>query len=254
MVCRDEAARGFRRLPSAFADKLRRMACCPSQIFSEVFFMKKAAAPLLAAAFLLSGCAKNAKIEGADVIENFRDTVTGYQSARYFLTDTQNDVLEEVFTFRYDGDVMVYLHDKKYSREFGDASGLYFDDLTDGEEPYVFAKGDSGFEVYTRENPHPYADAQLLFYVRGYIAESSVLPGEGGSVVYEYKYDVDGINKELGRTYTEFITQYVFDEDGDFIYFLQSNSSFAEEKIQSHSYMVEIGEINNISSIKNPMK
>jgi hypothetical protein len=163
--------------------------------------------------------------------------------------------LEEVFTFCYDGDVMVYLHDTRYSREFGDGSGVYFDDLTDDAPPYVFKQGDASFKVYTRESPHPYADAQILFYVSGYISGSTERAVEDGSVIYEYQYDVDGINKQLGSSFTELFTQYVFDSDGRFAYFLHTYLSLVGENgedLRGYARMVEIREINAISGIDNP--
>ncbi len=212
---------------------------------------------LLLMCLSLSACgSKSSDIAGSKKVEKFRDSVLDYSSGRYFVTNLIDDELEEVFTFRYDdAGTLVYLYEQyrnyTYSAEYGDGSYIYFKDENGVN---VINRADEGFVLYTKDNLSPYASGQLLFYVKGYISESLETIDENGNCIYNYNYDVDAMNKELGKELTEFNTSYVFDKDGNFIYFTQHNSSVVDGEIYEYAYMIEILEVDNITEVENPMK
>lgn len=203
----------------------------------------------------LSGCSVKNNAAGTKIIEEFRKSASRYESARYFITNMENDTLEEVFTFYYTSDdKMVYLleevRDGVYTAEYNNGDEMY---LTGEEGSNILKYGESGFESYSRKEPHPYAEGQLLFYVKDYIVSSSETVDENGNSIINYHYDSDRMNKKLGKSFTEFKTSYVFDKDGRFLYFTQQNSTVEDGEVFSYDYMIEIADANNISEIENPV-
>lgn len=209
----------------------------------------------------LSGCAQKKEYPGSDKIEALRDNAANYDSARYFITNVESNVLEQVFTFMYDED-----GSQIYLCEGVDSDGDYYVEYSNGREVFRTEKGigsvipssDETFAVYTRKDPHPYSTGQLFFYVNAYISSAEEGTDSEGNTLYFYNYDTEKINKALGNTLTEFATSYAFDGDGNFVYFRQHNASDVTEADGrmynvGYTYEITVEEINNITEIENPV-
>lgn len=209
----------------------------------------------------LSGCTQKKEYPGSDKIEALRDSAAGYNSARYFITNVETDVLEQVFTFMYDED-----GSQIYLCEGVDADGNYYAEYSNGREVFrtehgvgiVVPSSDESFAVYTRKEPHPYSTGQLFFYVNGYIASAEEGTDGEGNTLYLYHYDTEKINKALGNTLTEFATSYAFDADGNFVYFRQHNASdvtYEDGTVSNvgYTYEITVEEVNNITKVENPV-
>lgn len=209
----------------------------------------------------LSGCAQKKEYPGCDKIEALRDSAAGYDSARYFITNVETGVLEQVFTFMYDTD-----DSQIYLCEGVDADGNYYAEYSNGREVFrtehgigmVVPSSDETFAVYTRKDPHPYSTGQLFFYVNGYISSAEETADGEGNTLYLYHYDTEKINKALGNTLTEFATSYAFDADGNFVYFRQHNASdvkYEDGTVSNvgYTYEITVEEINNITEVENPV-
>ncbi|MCI5905781.1 MAG: hypothetical protein MRZ61_11635 [Oscillospiraceae bacterium] len=209
----------------------------------------------------LSGCVQKKEYPGSDKIEALRDNAASYDSARYFITNVESGVLEQVFTFMYDED-----GSQIYLCEGVDSDGDYYAEYSNGREVFRTEKGigsvipssDETFAVYTRKDPHPYSTGQLFFYVNAYIFSAEEGTDSEGNTLYFYNYDTEKINKALGNTLTEFATSYAFDGDGNFVYFRQHNASDVTEADGrmynvGYTYEITVEEINNITEIENPV-
>lgn len=209
----------------------------------------------------LSGCVQKKEYPGSDKIEALRDSAANYDSARYFITNVESNVLEQVFTFMYDED-----GSQIYLCEGVDSDGDYYAEYSNGREVFRTEKGigtvipssDETFAVYTRKDPHPYSTGQLFFYVNAYISSAEEGTDSEGNTLYFYNYDTEKINKALGNTLTEFATSYAFDGDGNFVYFRQHNASDVTEADGrmynvGYTYEITVEEINNITEIENPV-
>ncbi len=210
---------------------------------------------------LSAGCAaKSVDAVGKDKVEALRREAGAYESGRYFITNAETNVLEQVFSFMYDSDgTQIYLCE-------GVRGGEYYSEYSNGKELFreengvgaVISSDDESFAVYSRKNPHPYSTGQLLFYINQYIDASEEITDEEGNTVYIYYYNVEKMNKVTDGNLTEFATSYAFDADGNFVYFRQHNASEASGEngsVSSESYIYEItvGEVNAVSEIENPV-
>ncbi len=223
--------------------------------------IKSMAAILLLICFCMMSCVPSKPdIAGADKIEAFREKASEFKSGRYFLTNIlgegsgTGDELEEVFTFRYNDDGTLSYHheqmrDGVYYAEYSDGSSLY---VERGGEVHQVPESDAAYEAYSESDKHPYADGQLLFYVSGYIKDSSETVDENGNFIYIHNYDAEKMNGQLGRNLTGFTTEYVFDSGGEFIYFTQYNSAEEGGVIYDYAYMIEIIGADRMPVIENP--
>ncbi len=214
----------------------------------------------ISAAICFGGCTQYQELVGADKIEALREDAAAYDSARYFITNVETDTLEQAFTFMYDtDDSQIYLCEGieggEYYAEYSNGRELYREENGVGE---VISSDDETFAIYSREIPHPYSTGQLFFYVNGYVSNAEETVDGDGNTLYIYTYDTDKINKALGYALTEFATSYAFDENGDFVYFRQHNSSDATDEngnaySESYTYEITVEEANGISEIENPI-
>jgi hypothetical protein len=208
-----------------------------------------------------AGCSVNkTEYPGSAEIEALRDSAAEYESARYFITNVETDVLEQVFTFMYDtDDTQIYLCE-------GVQSGEYYAEYSNGKELFreedgvgkVIPSDDESYASYTRKDPHPYSTGQLFFYVNKYISSAEETTDGEGNTLYIYEYDTEKINKALGNTLTEFMTSFAFDGEGNFVYFRQHNASdvtYEDGTVENESYTYEITveEINAVTEIENPI-
>lgn len=224
--------------------------------------MKKRLFGVLAAVllcFVLGGCSEKKDIVGSEKIEALRKEAQSWESGRYFIKNVDTDVLEQVFSFYYDSDGrQVYLCE-------GVQNGEYYSEYSNGlelfrEENHIGAlipSSDETYGVYTKKEPHPYSTGQLFFYLKNYIASSEEKADGEGNICYVYTYNPERLSKALGSTVTSFVTEYAFDENGDFVYFRQHNSSDIagneNSGVMDFTYEITLGDINGVTEIENPV-
>lgn len=187
---------------------------------------------------------------GKDRIEALRAEAAQWESGRYLFTDLSTGEMNQAFSFRYEADgsqtclyervigmqydIEYYGSGKNYQRNAGNVS--------------VIREGEEGYVSYSREAPHPYSTGDLLFYVNLYTASSAENTDEDGNTVYTYVYDTEKINKALGLSLTGFSTEYVFDGEGNFLYFIQRNS----DSESAYSYRIDVIDVNAVDVIADP--
>lgn len=204
-------------------------------------------------AAFMGGCSlkKEYDLYGKERVEALRETAKNRQSGRYLLTNLDTDIMDQAFSFMYNEDgSQTYLYERVseengYYAEFSDGETLY---VLNGGEVSILKSGSEGYVAYNRESPHPYSTGDLLFYENLYVKTSEEAPAEDGGVCYRYYYNTDKINDALGTKLTEFVTEYVFDADGDFGYFVQRNS----DGESSYSYRIDIIDADSLTEIENP--
>lgn len=200
----------------------------------------------------MGGCSlkKEYALAGKEQVEAFRAEAKGWRSGRYLLTNLDTGEMNQAFSFMYNGDgTQSYLYeivsDGNYYAEYSDGSILY---VVDGGNAAVIKEGGEGYKKYSEEEPHPYSAGELLFYANLFVKSSAEVAVDGGTS-YVYYYNVDKINETLGTTLTEFYTSYVFDGEGDFLYFEQ-HSTNAEG---SYAYRIECIDADALTEIENPV-
>lgn len=202
---------------------------------------------------ILGGCSlkKEYDLYGKENVEALRESAKGWQSGRYLLTNLDTDVMDQAFSFMYNEDgSQTYLYERVleengYYAEFSDGETFY---VLNGGETSILKKGSEGYVSYDRKNPHPYSTGDLLFYENLFVKSSEEISGEDGGVCYRYYYNTEKINDTLGTSLTEFVTEYVFDSEGDFEYFVQRNS----DGENSYAYRIDIIEADSLTEIENP--
>lgn len=201
---------------------------------------------------LLCGCQSRDPFAGEEKIKALRSEAAEYTSARYLLVNVDADKLEQVFTYRYnDDDTQSYLYETEggeYYAEYSDGKTLLRGGVTSYEEVSEKAEG---FALYTKKEPHPYSDGQLLFYVSSAVSSAEETADAEGNALYIYYYDTEKLNKLMGGSLTEFVTSYAFDGDGNFVYFRQHNVS---EDGQSFTYEITMQDVNAIDIVENPFE
>lgn len=206
---------------------------------------------VLAAMLSFTACGKQ-ELVGMDKIEALREYTEGCESGCYIIRNTVSGEIEQTFTFMYDTDDTQIYYCEGY-----DADG-YYAEYSNGKELFrerngegsVVPSTDESYASYTKKEPHPYSTGQLLFYVNSYVASAEETTDADGNTLYIYLYDTERLNKKLNTSLTEFATSYAFDSNGEFVYFRQVNSDGSE----TYSYGVEMEQLNNITSIENPIK
>lgn len=224
--------------------------------------MKKISFGVIAAVllcFVLAGCSQEKDIAGSERIEALRKEAQSWESGRYFITNVDTDVLEQVFSFYYDSDDrQVYLCE-------GVQNGRYYSEYSNGLELFREENGvgalipsdNETYAVYTKKEPHPYSTGQLFFYLKDYIASWEEKPDGEGNMCYIYTYDHERLSKVLGNTVESFVTSYAFDENGDFVYFRQHNSSDItgneNSGVMDFTYEITVEDVNAVTEIENPV-
>ncbi len=212
--------------------------------------------PLIITALLcltLTGCSlrKEYDLCGKERVEAVREEAKGWRSGRYLLTNLDTDVMDQAFSFMYNPDgSQTYLYERVngedgYYAEYSDGKTLY---TLDGGTALMIKSGAENYVAYSEENPHPYSTGDLLFYENLFV-KSHEEAADGDNTVYRYYYNTDKINETLGTKLTEFVTEYVFDGGGNFLYFTQRNS----DGEKSYAYRIDVTDINGITEIENPV-
>ncbi len=200
--------------------------------------------------FGLSGCVENKDIAGKEQVEALREAAKEYRSGRYLIMNAETNILEQVFSFMYNEDgTQTFLYEIEQN-------GAYYAEYSDGKSFYrgspesfeILDESSPEYQAYTEKEPHPYSDAQLLFYINNYISSSETGSDDNGNTLYYYTYDTEKISEALGVEVTEFATSYAFDANGGFIYFRQYN--VADGVIAN--YDISIVEENALTEIANP--
>ncbi|MCM1328868.1 MAG: hypothetical protein NC253_05440 [Ruminococcus sp.] len=200
---------------------------------------------------LPGGCAqKENNLPGRERVEAFRAEAKAWRSGRYLLTNLETGETDQAFSFMYGGDgSQSYLYEisdgGEYYAEYSDGNLLY---VLDGGVGAVISEGGEGYVRYTEEEPHPYSTGDLLFYVSPFIKSGAEAAANDGTS-YVYYYNVDKINESLGTTLTEFYTSYVFDGEGDFLYFEQHSTNSEG----SYAYRIEVIDTDAVTEIENPV-
>lgn len=209
--------------------------------------------------FALVGCSQEKDIVGSEKIEALRKEAQSWESGRYFITNVDTDVLEQVFSFYYDPDGrQVYLcegiQNDEYYSEYSNGLELFREEKGVGA---VIPSTDETYAAYTKKEPHPYSTGQLFFYLKNYIETSEEKTDGEGNICYVYTYDPEQLSKALGSTVTSFVTSYAFDSQGNFVYFRQHNSSditgSENSGIMDFTYEITVEDINAVTEIENPV-
>ena len=200
----------------------------------------------------LTGCSlqKEYDLCGKDKVEALRAEAANWESGRYLFTDISTDEMYQAFSFRYEADgSQTCLYERvigtRYDLEYYGGGKNY---TRNAGVVSVIKEGEEGYVSYSRENPHSYSTGDLLFYVNLYTASSYESTDEDGNTVYTYIYDTEKMNKAVGTSLTGFSTEYVFDKDGKFLYFTQTNS----DSDGSYSYRIDVVDINAVDVIEDP--
>ena len=200
----------------------------------------------------LTGCSlqKEYDLCGKDKIESLRAEAAQWESGRYLFTDLSTGDMNQAFSFRYEPDgSQTCLYERVighsyYAEYYG--NGMFC--TLDNGSVSVIKEGEEGYVSYSREHPHQYSSGDLLFYVNLYAASSEESTDDDGNTVYKYVYDTEKMNKAVGLSLTEFSTEYVFDKDGDFLYFTQKNS----DESGTYDYRIDVVDINAVDRIDAP--
>ncbi len=207
---------------------------------------------LLLCISVFGGCSlrKEYDLCGKEWVEALRQEAKGWQSGRYLLTNLDTDVMDQAFSFMYNSDgSQTYLYEKvsgdSYYAEFSDGKILY---TLDNGTALMIKEGAENYVSYSEKNPHPYSTGDLLFYENLFV-KSSEETAEGDNTVYRYYYNTEKINEALGTKLTEFVTEYVFDGGGNFLYFTQKNS----DGETNYAYRIDVTDINGLTEIENPI-
>lgn len=203
--------------------------------------------------FALPSCSlqKEYELYGKERVEDLREEAKTWRSGRYLLTNLDTDVMDQAFSFMYNADgTQTYLYeivseDGGYYAEYSDGHTLY---TLDEGTALMIKEGAENYVSYSEENPHPYSTGDLLFYENLFVKSSEEVT-EGGNVIYRYYYNTDKINETLDTKLSEFVTEYVFNENGSFLFFTQKNS----DGETSYAYKIELLDINSLTEIENPI-
>jgi len=207
-------------------------------------------AVLFCAAFAGCSLRKEYDLYGKERVETLREEAKTWRSGRYLLTNLDTDVMDQAFSFMYNPDgSQTYLYEKvsgdSYYAEYSDGKTLY---TLDNGTALMIKEGAENYVSYTDESPHPYSTGDLLFYENLFV-NSSEEEADGDNTIYRYYYNTDKINETLGTSLTEFVTEYVFDGGGQFLYFTQKNS----DGEKSYAYRIDVTDINELTEIENPV-
>lgn len=200
----------------------------------------------------LTGCSfrKENSLHGKEQVEALREEAKGWTSGRYLFTDLDTGETNQVFSFMYNADgSQTYLYEQvnggSYYAEYNDGNRIY---VLDGETVSVYNAGSGEYASYDREDPHPYSTGDLLFYENLFVKSSGESTDDKGNITYLYNYDTDKINESLGTSLTKFVTSYTFDNEGNFLYFTQTNSDGKKD----YAYMIELLDMDALTEIENP--
>lgn len=192
-------------------------------------------------------------LDGEDLVEAARETYESYDSAKVLITNEDTGKVEQTFVFKYDEkDSLTYLYTGGYEEENYIQYNNGFECFTEQNGEYTFTqRGDDDFEAYTRDSKHPQASGAYLPFERKAINDVTKTE-ENDETIYTYTYDPESFESDAGVK--EFSAVYHFDSDGNLLYFEEISVVDADGEESSHSYKIEITDINEVEEIENPLK
>lgn len=192
-------------------------------------------------------------LDGEELVEAARETYESYDSAKVLITNEDTGKVEQTFVFKYDEkDSLTYLYTGGYEEENYIQYNNGFECFTEQNGEYTFTqRGDDDFEAYTRDSKHPQASGAYLPFERKAINDVTKTE-ENDETIYTYTYDQESFESDAGVK--EFSAVYHFDSDGNLLYFEEISVVDADGEESSHSYKIEITDINVVEEIENPLK
>lgn len=192
-------------------------------------------------------------LDGEDLVEAARETYESYVSAKVLITNEDTGKVEQTFVFKYDEkDSLTYLYTGGYEEENYIQYNNGFECFTEQNGDYTFTqRGDDDFEAYTRDSKHPQASGAYLPFERKVINDVTKTE-ENDETIYTYAYDPESFESDAGVK--EFSAVYHFDSDGNLLYFEEISVIETDGEESSHSYKIEITDINEVEDIENPLK
>ncbi len=175
----------------------------------------------------LTSCVSTPILDGSELIENLRETASQSKGGSYTFTNLETGVADQYFAYLSGENKAQSYYTETYKDEINHA--LY----SDGEKVFettedgawtMLTSDDEGYLLCNEKNPHPYSTGELFFYVPKYV-ETATMTTEDDVDSYTYIYDVKKINSSADMQLSEFVTVYKFDKSGNFVEFIQQNSS-----------------------------
>lgn len=196
---------------------------------------------------MLCGCQiEDEKVEGQELVENARESLAKLESGVITVTNNLTNELEQTLTFRYDEvGIFTYILEGDDYVQFCNGYEIYTDE--NGELSKI-TKSDSDYQAYTFDVRYPMTDEDYLYFASDKITD---VQANGDSFVYSYDVSAVSGDDALGEL-VEFKTEYVFDNEGELVYFNEISQYNQNEKTTEHSYRIEIKQQNSVDSVKKP--
>lgn len=211
---------------------------------------------MLISAICLTGCGEAEDKAGGALVKQAREEYTSLDSARVVMTDLESGEEAQSFTFKYDekGTLIFSYYGKSANSEYAQYNnGLECFTYENGELTYI-TKGDADFMRYTRDIPHPQADAGLLIYTPQNITEATEEKLDGGTkVTHVYDAELIGAQVEEGEV-TGFTVEYYFDDNGGLDHFTETTEAELDGGTKVYAYRIDITEKNSVGTVENTVK
>lgn len=212
------------------------------------------AATAAAVCGLFCSCFAQQDKAGGELIKAAREEYCALDSAKVVMTNENTGEVEQTFMFKYDEkDVLMFSY-------YGKSENSEYAQYNNGAECFTYdngeythsVKGDDDFVKYTRASTHPQADEGLLIYEPGYIVSDSTKENDDGTTEYTHVYDEEKIGAEVeDGEVTGFTVTYVFDENDDLLYFVETTTAKEDGKEATYPYRVDITEKNAVGTVEN---
>ncbi|MBO5575657.1 MAG: hypothetical protein J5956_05090 [Ruminococcus sp.] len=191
-------------------------------------------------------------IVGDNLIMQAREDFEALDSAKVIMTNTDTDKQEQVFTFKYEGDTLVYSDvrnvDDKISSEYNNGEvNIYYQ----GEKYYQYEPGDEKFKKYTRSDKHKKAQDDMITYIPSAVTDAKML-NKDDKIEITHVYNVETVKPAVpeGAQATGFAVRYLFDSDGKLESFTESTIYELEGQEHRVVYRTEITEKNSVEKVQ----
>ena len=197
-----------------------------------------------------TGCGD--KLLGEDEVNAARDEYASLSSAHLIIRDMNSKITLQDFSFVYNEIILTYCYIK------ADRNNIYME-YNDGQKMYIKENGvkmtyeGKDMTKYTRKNTHQNASKQIFFFIPKYVDKSEKIDNADDTVTYRYTYDVNKLkmDSENGEV-TGFVTNYVFNKDGNFLYLDEESKILKDRNEQTWVYRVSYYDADAITEITNP--
>ena len=200
----------------------------------------------------IAGCG-NPDIVGNNLVMQAREDYSELDSARVVMTNVDTGKQEQVFTFMYSGDTLVYTNWKLVDgRENSEYNNGEINAYHHGDKFYEYKNGDKNFKKYTRSDKHQMTKEDMITYIPSAITDAKMTVN-GDEREVTHVYDVEKVKPtapEEGEV-TDFAVRYVFDKDGKLKYFTETTIYKADGKEKRCGYKTVIEDKNSIKEITN---